>query len=88
MEVEYLKNFMKDLQKLNDVTLKKQLFDVINDFKLADNLNNLSNIKKLKGHPEAYRTRIGKYRLGFYFNGKTIEMARFVKREDIYKLFP
>jgi len=88
MEVEYLKNFIKDLQKLNDVTLKKQLFDVINDFKLADSLNDLPNIKKLKGHPEAFRMRIGKYRLGFYFNGKVVEMARFVKRESIYKLFP
>lgn len=88
MEVEYLKSFIKDLQKLNDITLKKQLFDIINDFKLADNLTNLSNIKKLKGHPEAFRMRIGKNRLGFYFDGKTVEMARFVKRENIYKLFP
>ena len=49
---------------------------------------NISNIKRMKGHSEAYRIRIEKYRLGFYFDGEVIELARFAKREDIYKLFP
>jgi len=42
----------------------------------------------MKGHSGAFRIRIGKYRLGFYFDGEVIELARFAKREDIYKLFP
>ncbi|PWA09969.1 type II toxin-antitoxin system RelE family toxin [Flavobacterium laiguense] len=88
MKVEYLKQFSKDLSKINDETLKDNLFDVIIILKNAENLNLLSNIKKMKGHSEAYRIRIGKYRLGFYFDGEIIELARFAKREDIYKLFP
>ena len=47
-----------------------------------------ANIKKMKGHSGAFRIRIGKYRLGFYFDGEVIELARFAKREDIYKLVP
>jgi mRNA interferase RelE/StbE len=88
MKVEYLKQFSKDLSKINDETLKSNLFDVIIILKNTENLNLLSNIKKVKGHSEAYRIRIGKYRLGFYFDGEIIELARFAKREDIYKLFP
>jgi mRNA interferase RelE/StbE len=88
MKVEYLKQFSKDLSKINDETLKSNLFDVIIILKNTENLNLLSNIKKMKGHSEAYRIRIGKYRLGFYFDGEIIELARFAKREDIYKLFP
>jgi len=88
MKVEYLKQFSKDLLKINDENLKNNLFDSIVLLKEAENLNLLSNIKKLKGHPEAYRIRIGKYRLGFFFDGEVIELARFAKREDIYKLFP
>ena len=88
MKVEYLKQFSKDILKINDESLKNNLFDVIIILKNVDDLNLVSNIKKMKGHCEAYRIRIGKYRLGFYFNGEVIELARFAKREDIYKLFP
>lgn len=42
----------------------------------------------MRGHSEAYRLRIGKYRLGFYYDGNTIQLARFVKKEIIYNLFP
>ena len=63
-------------------------FNTITALKTAETLNVLSNIKKLKGYQNAYRIRIGKYRLGFYFDGEVIELARFVKREDIYKIFP
>jgi mRNA interferase RelE/StbE len=88
MKVEYLKQFSKDLLKINDETLKNNLFEVIVLLKETENLNLLSNVKKLKGHTEAYRIRIGKYRLGFFFDGEVVELARFAKREDIYKLFP
>jgi mRNA interferase RelE/StbE len=88
MKVEYLKQFSKDLSKINDETLKSNLFDVIILLKNTENINLLSNIKKMKGHSEAYRIRIGKYRLGLYFDGEVIELARFAKREDIYKVFP
>jgi mRNA interferase RelE/StbE len=88
MKVEYLKQFSKDLSKINDEALKTNLFDVIMILKNVESLNLVSNIKKMKGHSEAYRIRIGKYRLGFYFDGEVIELARFAKREDIYKLFP
>jgi len=88
MKVEFLKQFSKDLLKIKDKSLKEDLFDCIIILKKVETLNLIPNIKKLKGHQDAYRVRIGKYRLGFYFNGEIIELARFVKREDIYKLFP
>lgn len=88
MKVEYLKQFSRDLLKINDEILKNNLFEVIVLLKETENLNLLPNVKKLKGHNEAYRIRIGKYRLGFFFDDEVVELARFAKREDIYKLFP
>jgi mRNA interferase RelE/StbE len=88
MKVEYLKQFSKDVLKINDESLKDNLFGIIINMKNTQNLNQIPNMKKLKGHSEAYRIRIGKYRLGFYFDGEVVELARFAKREDIYKLFP
>lgn len=88
MKIEYLKQFSKDISKINDKSLLDILFEVILSLKKAEKLNEIPNIKKLKGHPEAFRMRIGKYRLGFYFDSEIIQLARFAKREDIYKLFP
>ena len=88
MKVEFLKQFSKDLSKITNENVKNSVFNLLIEFENASNLSDISNIKKIKGHPEAYRVRIGKYRQGFYFNGETITLVRFAKREDIYKLFP
>ena len=66
------------------VSLKK----VIESMETADSLSKIPNTKKLQGHKTAYRTRIGDYRLGFFFENEIILLARFVHRKDIYKLFP
>ncbi|MCZ2222041.1 MAG: hypothetical protein LC122_00205 [Chitinophagales bacterium] len=54
----------------------------------ADSLDSIPNTKKLKGFKTAYRTRVGDYRLGFFYENSTILLARFVHRKDIYKIFP
>ena len=58
------------------------------NLKNAENLNSITNIKKMKGHSDAYRLRIGKYRIGFFYNNGIIELSRFANQDDIYKLFP
>lgn len=88
MRVKFGKLFSKDLLKIKDLTLKKDIVEIIVLLENSESIQNISNIKKMKGHSEAYRIRIGKYRLGFFFDGEVIELARFAKREDIYKLFP
>lgn len=88
MRVKFGKLFSKDLLKIKDSTLKEDIVEVIVLLENSESIQSISNIKKMKGHSEAYRIRIGKYRLGFYFDGEVIELVRFAKREDIYKLFP
>ena len=88
MRVIFGKLFSKDLLKIKDLTLKNDIIQAIVELENSESIQNLSNIKKMKGHSEAYSMRIGKYRLGFYFDGEIIELVRFAKREDIYKLFP
>jgi mRNA interferase RelE/StbE len=86
--VKFSKNFSKDLEKVKDSNIKNDIIETIIVLENAENLTSISNIKKMKGHSEAYRLRIGKFRIGFYFDGETIELGRFAKRDDIYKLFP
>ena len=88
MRVIFGKQFSKDLLKIKDLSIKKEIIQAIVELESSQNIQDYSNLKKMKGHSEAYRIRIGKYRLGIYFDGEVVELARFAKREDIYKLFP
>jgi mRNA interferase RelE/StbE len=88
MKVEFLKKFSKDLDNLKQKHVKLDLMHLIESMEGVDGLEKIPNTKKLKGHKAAYRTRIGDYRLGFFFENSTITLARFLHRKDIYKIFP
>lgn len=88
MEVIYLKSLVKDLKKIKDKKLLKSLATVFINIEEVDTLFDVSSIKKMSGHSEAYRIRIRDYRLGIFYSEEKITIARFLKREDIYKLFP
>jgi len=88
MKFEIKKSFLKDLKKLNDKRLAeevKNLFDIIEK---AENLQEIPNVKKLKGFEEFYRIRIGKYRVGIRYNNNEVTFIRILPRKDIYKFFP
>ena len=88
MKVEFLKKFSKDLDGIKTKSVKQALMRLIEMMEEADSLDEIPNTKKLKGHKSAYRTRVGDYRLGFFFENSTILLARFLHRKDIYKIFP
>ena len=88
MKVEFLKKFSNDLDDVRTRPVKQALIRVIELMEETDSLDKIPNTKKLKGHRNAYRTRVGDYRLGFFFENSTILLARFVHRKDIYKIFP
>ena len=88
MKVEFLKRFSKDIDDLTVKSVKSALKKVIESIENADALTEIPNTKKLQGHRTAYRIRVGDFRLGFFYENKTIILARFVNRKDIYKLFP
>lgn len=88
MIVIFLNSFKKDLKKINDKTLKKKVKELILNLEDADTLYDVENIIKMTGFNISYRVKIDNYRVGFYSSNSTIELARFVKREDIYKVFP
>ena len=88
MKVEFSSGFEKDLSQNRDKILAQIIIDCIDLFEKAEKLNDVPNIKKLKGHPSAFRYRKGKYRIGFYLEDDTIEFAAFDHRGNIYRRFP
>lgn len=88
MKVEFLKSFSKDTDKIPLKSVKSTLKRLIELMETTDAFSKIPNTKKLQGHKTAYRTRVGDYRLGFFYENETIILARFVNRKDIYKVFP
>ena len=88
MKVKFLKRFSKDLDDIPSKSIRSALKRVIELMENTDTLSKIPGTKKLQGHKTAYRTRVGDYRLGVFFENETIILARFVDRIDIYKLFP
>jgi len=88
MKILFEKSFLKDIRKLRDNQAKEQIARIIDEIKEADSIDKLPNVKKMKGHPSAFRIRVGDYRLGLFIEDDQVIMSRFLHRKDIYKLFP
>lgn len=89
MKTEYKPSFLKDLKDLKSTpsfeTIKALAFTEIPNLQKFEEIGNL---KRLKGDDNAYRIRIGDYRLGIFFDGETVIFARVLHRKDIYRYFP
>ena len=88
MKVIFLNSFLKDLKKINDKKVKQKVKTLILDLEAAETLFEVKQISKMKGYNIAYRAKIDSFRVGLYSYDKTVEIARIVKRNDIYKVFP
>jgi mRNA interferase RelE/StbE len=88
MKVKYKASFLRDLKQINNKKIKKQIEQIINTAKSATQISDIPNIRKLRGYKNFYRIRIGNYRIGLYFEKKTIIFVRVLQRKDFYKYFP
>ena len=80
--------FFKDIEKLKDKKIKHEIESVISSVELAENTKQIKQFKKLTGFKNAYRIKVGVYRIGIYLLESKIVFARFLHRKDAYKYFP
>lgn len=89
MKTEYLPSFTKDLKKLKKTftysEIKKLVFQTIPD---CQNVTEIKSLKKIKGHKNAYRIRVGDYRIGVFIQKETVTFSRVLHRRDVYRYFP
>lgn len=89
MKVEYLPSFIKDLKSLKgSPAYARNKILTFEEIPAFDSLDEIRNLKKLKGEDNAYRIRTGDYRIGFFLNNEIITFARVRHRKDIYRVFP
>jgi mRNA interferase RelE/StbE len=88
MIAEFTGRFLKDLDKLKQTSVKKDISGIIEQVEKAAVLTEIKNLKKLKGHPTAYRIRSSDYRIGLFIENNIVEFIRVANHKDIYKIFP
>jgi len=88
MQVDFTKHFSKQLDHLRDENLLGRLRQVVSAVINAATIGDIPNLKKLKGHPSAFRIRLGDYRIGLFIEDDRAIFAVFEHRKDIYNKFP
>ncbi|CAD5974365.1 Toxin RelE3 [Planktothrix tepida] len=89
LEVQYRQAFLKDLKQLKSSTSYQRIYEVAFTTLAAINtLEEISDIKAMKGYSCRYRIRIGDYRIGIEVNGDVIEVMRVLHRREFYRYFP
>ena len=88
MKVLFEKSFGRDLKKIQDKRLLKQVQEVIAQVESAATINDLSNLKKMQGFDTYYRIRVGDYRIGIEIVEGQVIFVCFLNHKDIYRYFP
>jgi mRNA interferase RelE/StbE len=88
MQIEFTKKFGKQVDKCRDKTIRSNLSKTIINIQSAQKFTEIKNLKKLKGHKNFFRIRVGDYRVGIAVQDKKVILAAFDHRSDIYKYFP
>ena len=89
MKVAYRKLFLKDLHRLRHTEeygrIKELVFETLPN---RETLSEISGLKSLKQNKNAFRIRLGEYRIGLKMEGDLVEFMRVLHRKDFYRYFP
>ncbi len=88
MNVMFKSSFTKDLKKIKECSLLLRVKHTILMLERAEIMQEIANLKAIKGVTGYYCIRLGDYRLGLKIDGKTVMLLRFLHRKDVYRHFP
>ncbi|MCP2727092.1 type II toxin-antitoxin system RelE family toxin [Limnofasciculus baicalensis] len=89
MEVQYRQAFLKDLKQLKSSTSYQRIYELaFITLEAINTLEEIPDIKAMRGYAGRYRIRIGDYRIGIEINGDVIEVMRVLHRREFYHYFP
>ncbi|GGH45550.1 toxin RelE [Dyadobacter endophyticus] len=87
MKYEYTNAFIKDVKKTSP-EIQSQIKNLIEEINAVDRLGDLPNVKKMKGFSNAFRIRLGEYRVGVFWENDKLVLARMLHRREVYRYFP
>ena len=88
LEIRVNKTFLKELAQLPVNQRKKIEYFVFDEAEHFKTIEDIPNLKKLKGYKYYYRIRFGNYRAGIKIHNNTLVFERLLHRKDIYKFYP
>lgn len=88
MKVSFLQKFYDDLDQIDNDETKNSLSSVIRQVIEATKPQEIRQLKKLQGQKNAFRIKMGDYRIGVFIEKGIVEFARITHRKHIYKVFP
>ncbi len=89
MKTVFRDSFWRDVKKrVKDKKTTVRIDEIIEEALGAADISEIENVKKMKGADNAYRIRVGSFRIGVFVEGDAIEFVRCLPRKDIYKHFP
>ena len=88
MQIDVTRKFQKQVIECNDRRIKMKVSEVIEEVIAAENMIGFKNLKKLTGHKNYFRIRLGNYRIGLSIENNVVIFAAFNHRSEIYKYFP
>lgn len=87
MKYDLTNAFIKDFKK-SPHEIQKQIKALIGSIEAAERLSDLQHVKKMKGFSDAYRIRLGEYRVGILMRENALTLARVLHRREVYRYFP
>jgi mRNA-degrading endonuclease RelE of RelBE toxin-antitoxin system len=89
VNTQYLPSFLKDIKALKSTPYYEPIRALaFEEIPKIQNVAEITNLKKLKGYENAYRIRIGDYRIGIIYDGEIVIFQRVLHRKNIYRYFP
>lgn len=88
MNVSFSSYFNRQLKKIKEPDVLERVYECIIQVETAENLSQIHQLKKMSGFKDAYRIKIGNYRIGVFIDGNHVTFAAIAHRKDIYNLFP
>jgi mRNA interferase RelE/StbE len=79
------KSFERDAKRLSkDVQVRvKASIEKLRNSSLQE-----LNLTKMEGAKNAFRLRVGDYRIGLYLEGDSVVLSRVLNRKEMYRYFP
>jgi len=88
VNVKFQASFSRDVKKIEDKGTRKQIQAAVEQVEQAPTLQDITHLKKLEGYGNAYRIKVGEYRIGLWIENDVVIFIRCLPRKDIYRKFP
>lgn len=87
MQVIVSNSFARDMRGIHR-NYHQRVAQIIEELEVAQDTRQIRNLEPCEGTNNAYRIRMGDYRIGIYIENNIIKVKRIGKRGDFYNYFP